>query len=560
MPIFRPHETYRDLKRFSHVATVFAQYGFKGVLDTLRARYRAAPRKRKGFAGKATPEGMTGAERLRLAFEELGPTFVKLAQILSSRPDILPPDYIGELSKLQDQVPPFPFDDAKCLIEAELGRPLTQLFASVEEEPVAAASLAQVHRGRTMAGEEVAIKVQRVGIKPVIEADIRVLHELAHLAERHIPESRYFEPVRLVDGFARTIRRELDFVREGRNIDRFRVYFADAPTVCIPKVHWDLTSSKVLTTEFINGVKISDLKRLEAGGLDRKAIAVNGADLILREIFELHFFHADPHPGNIFVLDGNVIAPIDFGMTGAIDEETVRQMSGIFLAVMEKDVGALVDILRKIGVIQELDDYRAFRLELRDLFERYYGVPLGKLDMRGIIEEITPLIRLFRLRLPPEFALITRALLISEGLGRMLYPEFNIIETARPYARKLILQRLDPARHLRDISKAAGDAYAFFKVLPSDMGEILSMIRKGKLAINFEHRGLRNLIDELDRSSNRISFALVIAALIVGSSLIFQTGVGPTLFGYPVIGLGGFLLASILGIWLLIGIIRSKRL
>ncbi len=558
MVFFRPRETYRDVKRYSHVATVLAHHGFKDLLDRLTARYRVT-RRGKPFAEERVSQGLATGERLRLVFEELGPTFIKLAQILSSRPDILPPEFIKELSKLQDDVPPFPFVETKVLIETQLGRPLSELFTSVEEKPTAAASLAQVHRVKTLSGDEVAIKVQRPGVEKIIETDIRILRELAGLAERHVPESRYFEPVRLVDGFARTIRHELDFVREGRNIDRFRAHFAGTPTVYIPKVYWDLTSPKVLATEFINGIKISDVQRLEDAGLDPKTIAVNGADLILKEIFELHFFHADPHPGNLFVLDDNVIAPVDFGMTGAIDDETAGRMSGIFIAVLEKDVDTLVSLLRTIGVVEELEDYRGFKIEVRDLLERYYGVPLHRLYIGTIIEELMSVIRRYRLRLPPDFAMIAKALLVSEGVGRILYPEFNIIEIARPYARKLLLQRFDPARQLHELSKTAAETFAFFKALPSDMREILFMIRKGKLAIKFEHRGLERLIGELDRSSNRISFAMVIAALIVGSSLIFQTGVGPKLFGYPVLGLGGFLLASILGIWLLISIMRSGR-
>ncbi|HOD75225.1 MAG TPA: AarF/UbiB family protein [Syntrophorhabdaceae bacterium] len=559
MPIFRARETYRDLKRYSQIASVLAHHGFTEVLDRLKARYRA-PRKRKPLIKERVAEGPPIPVRLRLVFEELGPTFIKLGQILSSRPDILPPDYIKELSKLQDDVPPFPFEEARTLLETQLRHPLRELFSSFEEKPVAAASLAQVHRARTPAGEEVAVKIQRIGIEEVIETDIRILREFAGLAERHVPESRYFGPLELVEGFARTIRHELDFVREGRNIDRFKAHFISTPTVYIPKVHWDLTSSKVLTIEFITGIKISDVDRLTAAGLDRKTIALNGANLTLEEIFELRRFHADPHPGNIFVLDNNVIAPVDFGMTGTIDEETSEQMTGIFVAVMQKDVDTLVGLLRTIGIVGEPYDDRAFKRELHDLFDRYYGVPLNRLDIGTITRELMTIVHRHKLRLPSEFAMIGKALLISEGVGRLLDPEFNIIETARPYARRILLRRFDPARQLRGLSRVADEVIALLRALPADTREILTMMRKGKLAMRFEHRGLELLTDELDRSSNRISFALVIAALIIGSSLIFQTGVGPTVFGYPVLGLGGFLLASILGVWLLIGIMRSKRL
>lgn len=548
-----------DLRRYSHIASVLAHHGFNEFLDRLKARYHGMPR--KTFNRERRAQGALSApERLRLVFEELGPTFIKFAQVLSSRPDIIPPEYLQELSKLQDDVPEFPFEDARDLIEAQLGKPVSELFQHIDEKPTAAASLAQVHRAKLMSGEDVAIKVQRIGIDETIENDISILREFAGLVERRIPESRSYEPTGLVENFARTIRHELDFIREGRNIDRFRIHFSETPTVYIPRVYWDLTTAKVLTIEYIDGIKISDIAGLDAAGLDRKAIAVNGANITLKEIFEFRFFHADPHPGNLFVCENNVIAPVDFGMTGTIEEDVAQQMSAIFLAVLQKDTNELVKNLRAIGVAEDLEDVRNFKIDARDLLERYYGVPLTKLELGPIIRELMGIIRKYRLHLPHDFAMIAKALIISEGVGRVLYPEFNIIEIARPYARRLLWKRYDPRRQLNEIRKTAGDALGLLKVLPIDFQEILTIIRKGKFNMIFEHRGLELLVDELDRSSNRISFAVVIAALIVGSSLIFQTRVGPTFLGYPIIGLAGFLLASILGIWLLIGIMRSKRL
>jgi len=560
VPIFRVRETYHDLRRYSHIVTVFVRYGFGDILYRLKARYYA-PWQRKVFKkeGKAI-ESLSTPERIRLAFEELGLTFIKFGQVLSSRPDLLPQDFIKELSKLQDDVPPFPFRDAKAIIEEQLSQSLTELFEFFEEKPVAAASLAQVHRARTKAGDDVAVKVQRPGIEDIIETDIRILHDLATLAERHLPESRYYEPVRIVDEFARAIRRELDFVREGRNIDRFRKYFEGDETVYISKVCRDLTAPKVLTMEYIRGIKVSDLEHLEAAGMDRRMIAIHGANLILKEIFEFHFFHADPHPGNLFVLANNVIAPVDFGMIGMLDEEIAYQIGIIFTAIVEKDVDLMLDVLLSIGITPEPLDRSSLRLELTDFLERYYEVPLQQLNIGTIINELMGIIHRYRLRLPPDIVMMAKALVINEGVGTMLYPEFNIIEHVRPYARKLMIRRLNPARQLNEFSKLAGDTFALFKKLPSDVREILLKIRKDELGIRFEHRGLERLISELDISSNRLSFAVVIAALIIGSSLVFQTEAGPKLFGYPLLGLAGFLLASILGLWVLIGILRSGRL
>ena len=469
------------------MVTVLGRHGFRDFLDRLRARYYVTRQ-------ETASRGLSTAERMRLVFEELGPTYIKLAQILSSRPDILPPEYIQEFSKLQDQVPPFPFTEAKKIIETELRYPICQLFTSIEETSVAAASLAQVHRARTISGDEIAIKIQRPRIGEIIETDMRILREFANLAEKHIPESKYFEPVRLVDEFARSIRHELDFMREGHNIERFRSYFLDSSYIYIPDVYWDLTTPKVLTTEFIDGIKISDLDRLDREGLDRKTIALNGANLTLREIFEFHFFHADPHPGNIFVLRNNVIAPVDFGMTGFIDEETAGHISSIFVAVVQKDVDMLVSKLQKIGLAEELEHDSNFKSDLWDLVERYYGIPLKRLHMGQITKEVMAVIRQYKLHLPANFAMMARALLISEGVGQMLYPDFNIIETARPYAKKLMMRRYNPIRHFHELSDLATETFAFLKVLPTEMREILLMIRKGKVAVGFEHRGLGDFL------------------------------------------------------------------
>ncbi len=549
----------RDLRRYSHIASVLARHGFHEFLDRLKARYHGVPRRR--FARETRARGVLSApERLRLVFEELGPTFIKFGQVLSSRPDIIPPEYIQELSKLQDDVPEFPFEDAKKLIESQLKRPVSDIFLSLDEKPRAAASLAQVHRAKLPSGEDVAVKVQRIGVDKVIENDIHILREFASLVERRIPESRLYEPSGLVDEFARTIRHELDFVREGQNIDRFRKFFSGTPIVYIPKVYWELTTPKVLTIEYIDGIKITDVARLDAAGLDRKAIAVNGANITLKEVFELRFFHADPHPGNIFVCENNVIAPVDFGMTGTIEEDVADRMSGIFLSLLQKDVDGLVKNLRTLGVAEDVEDVRSFKIDVRDIIERYYGLPLNKIEIGDVIRELMGIVQRYRLRLPRNFAMIGKALMITEGVGRTLYPDLNILEIARPYARRLLWKRYDPLRQLNEMRKTGAEALDFLKGLPMDLKEIFAIIRKGKFTMLFEHRGLELLVDELDRSSNRISFAVVIAALIVGSSLIFQTRVGPTFFDYPIIGLVGFLLASILGVWLIIGIMRSKRL
>lgn len=558
MHSFLIRKNSQGLRRYSRILSVFARYGFGDILNRLKYNMpwqsKMSKKEIKGIKTLSTPE------RVRLAFEELGPTFIKLGQALSSRPDLLSPDFISELSKLQDNVPPFPFEDVRAIIEKQLGKPLEELFEHFEEKHTAAASLAQVHRAKSKIGDDVAVKVQRPGIEQIVETDIRFLHNLAVLAERHIPESRDYQPIRIVDEFARTIRRELDFIREGRSIDRFRKHFRDDQTVHIPAVHWNLTAPRVLTMEYINGIKVSDLENLESVGMDPNMIAINGADLILKEIFELNLFHADPHPGNLFVLENNVIAPVDFGMIGILNEKMVYQLGMLFTAVVDKDVETIINVLLELGIAEEQMDISGFRIEVADFLESYYDVPSNQLDIGMIFFEVMGIMRRYRLRLPPDIVMMAKALVISQGVCSMLYPEFNIIEHAGPYARKLMIRRLDINRHLKDLTKTGDEAFALFKELPFDIRRIISKIKRDEFGIKLDHRGLERTTKELERSSNRLSFAVVIAALIIGSSIIFQTEAGSKLFNYPVLGFASFLLASVLGLWWLIGILRSGKL
>jgi ubiquinone biosynthesis protein len=499
-------------------------------------------------------------QRVRLTLEELGPTYVKFGQVLSSRADLLPDDFIKELSKLQDDVSPFPFQDVRMTIEEQLGRPLVELYDDFEEKPSAAASLSQVHHARTKDGEEVAVKVQRPGIAEVIDLDIRALRRLVVLADRSLPEFKAYQLVAIVDEFAKTIRRELDFVREGQNADRFREFFQSDETVHVPKVYWKLTATKVLTLEYIRGTKVSECADLDALGLDRKIIAFNGANLILKEIFDFHRFHADPHPGNLFVLKQNVIAPVDFGMIGVLDEETVDQLSLLFTAIVDKDARWMANVLLRMCRAAEPIQTRAIQLELLDLLERYHEVPLQRLHMKDIIGDVTGISRRYELRFPQELVMITRALLMIESVGCGLYPEFNVLDIMKPFARKLVFRRSDPITRVRDLVRTVDESATLLKTLPSDVREILAKIKRDEFAIRFEHRGLERMSAILDRSSNRLSFAIVIAALVIGSSIVLQTGVGPRVFGSPLPGLAGLLLATILGLWLLVGILRSGKL
>lgn len=559
MRLTRLPRAYWSLRRYREILTVLIKYGFGDLLETLRVRHPLVGKLPRLKALKRL-EGLSRPERLRLAFEELGPSFIKLGQLLGLRPDLVPSEYSQELAKLQDEVTPFPFAQARERVEEQLGQPLEELFSDFEEEPLAAASLAQVHRALLKAGKEAVVKVQRPGIRDVIRADLIILEDLARFIANYVPESEPYDPVGTVRQFSKTLRRELDFVREGRNMELFRRNFSDDKTIHVPKVYWELTSPRVLTIERIAGIKVTDLEGLERAGLDRRQIALNGANAILKQVFEHGFFHADPHPGNVLVLDDNVIAPLDFGMVGRLDESLQQGLGEILVGTVRKDIGRIVRALRELDGLDEQVDLQALRVDLGDLLDRYYKVPLLQLDLGQLLEEMLAVIREHRVRLPANLVMMSKALVIEEAVGRALDPELDMIGLAQPYVQRLVFRRLTSRRELRDWTQALEEANRFLKELPGELRAIMGRIRRGELRAQFELMGLDRLITEMDRASNRLSFALIIAALIVGSSLVMQLEAGPQLWGLPLFGLLGFGLAAILGLWLAVAILRSGRL
>ncbi len=561
MQIAKFTKTYRHLKRYRQILIILVKYGFDDVIDRLKIEYyiklgkKVIPRlKEKDL------EKITRAQRVRLAFEELGPTFVKLGQMLSVRPDLIPEDFINEFKKLQDEVSPFPVQQVHEVIQTQLGAPVEQLFSSFAEEPLAAASIAQVHRAVIENGQQVVVKIQRPNIQSVIETDLSILFDLAMLIERHIPESKLYDPMAIVEEFAKTIRQELDFIREGRNIDRFRRNFTGDSTVYVPKVYWELTTERVLTMEYIDGIKASEIEKLKAAGLDPKIIAINGARAILKQIFEHGFFHADPHPGNILVLENNVIAPLDYGMMGRLDNEMQEEIGNLLSGIVHKDVDRIISVFRHIGIVEDTLDVRGLRYDIFDFLDRYYQVPLNQINISRVINEATEIVRRHRIKIPSDLILMGKALATEEGVGRKLYPEFDMMSMAKPYVQKLMIRKLDPLKHLKDYARVFDEVNRLLKILPLEIRAIITKIKQGELNIKFEHRGLEDLIIELDKASNRLAFSMIIAALIIGSSLIVQLNKGPMILGFPAIGIVGYLIAAILGLWLVIAIIRAGKL
>lgn len=551
----------RNIQRLRHILQVLVKYGFGYIIDRLNIEQNIIGRRFKKLAPikKLDVFDHPVPVRVRRALEELGPTFIKLGQILSTRADLIPLEFCNELEKLQDQVPAFEYKKAEEQIRNEFKKPVSKIFDNFSTEPKAAASLAQVHSAELKTGEKVIVKIQRPNIKMTIATDLEILYWLANLAEKHIEESRIYNPVEVVNEFKKTILKEIDFNTEANNTERFRRNFKNDNTVYIPGIFRDLSTAKILTMERIEGIKSTDLKGIERAGLDRKQVAINGANALLKQIFIDGFFHADPHPGNMFVLDNNRIAFIDFGMVGRIDEEAKAQLASILSAFLERDIPEMSEAFIAVGAIEEVNA-KKLNLDLRDLMEHYYGISLKELRMGQLLVDIVDIVSQNKIKIPPDLFLLSKALITVEGIGRKLDPEFNMTVQAKPFAEKLVRQRYSAKNIAREIRKFAKALYGFTSSLPKDLNLILNKIKKGTLRVEFEHRGLENLIAQMDKVSNRVAFSVIIAALIIGSSIIMQTNKGPLFLGFPMLGIFGFLAAGIMGLWLAIAILRSGKL
>lgn len=557
--------TYRNVNRVRQIVNVLLKYGFGKLVDQLHLNRFVPFRKRlRTFGQWPALKSPTVPERLRMAFAELGPSFIKLAQLLSTRPDLITKQFADEFKKLQDRVPPFPTEEALRIIEAEIGAPVEGVFSYLAPEPVAAASIAQVYNGKLLEGGEVIVKVQRPFIREQIETDINILTTVASLMERYIPESVFFNPSGIVEEFARTVRKELDFIEEGKNAMRFRKNFEGSRTVFIPGVYMKYTTEKVLVMERINGVRIDDIEGIDRLGLDRKKIAKMGVDAYFKQVLEDGFFHADPHAGNIFATPKGMIAFMDFGIVGRVSPELRETMANGFLALMRKDFDKLVDQYVALGLVPEHVDIdvfrREFKADLSDFLEPLYGITLKELNFAEYIDTITHMAIKYKLKLPSDLLLVDKAMLILENIGRELDPAFDFIAAAQPYAAKLIKERVSPSRVYDKARKTFGDIGDFAVIFPRQMKQIIQKVLKDDMHVKMTHIGLDKFIRDMDRSSNRIAFAMIISAMLISSAIMHAMGVGPKIHGISLLGLSAFGFAFIMGIWLLISIIRSGRL
>lgn len=553
--------TYRHLARYRQILTILFRYGFGDLVELLKIeQYIEIGLQLISKKRRTRLERLSRAERVRMAFEELGPTYIKMGQILSTRPDLVPVDFIKELSKLQDDVPASPFSGVIKIIEAELGALPEDIFDVFESEPLASASIGQVYRATLKDGEDVAVKVQHPGIKKTIEVDLEIMLHLATLMERHVEEMSLYRPVKIVEEFARTLEKEIDYTNEATNMERISRNFLNEPTIYVPKVFWDLTTESILTCEFIDGIKVSKIDQLEKAGLDRKLITVRGSDIVLKQIFKHGFFHADPHPGNIFVLPDNVICLLDFGMTGSVDRRTREDFVDLADSVVKRNESQATQVILKLTDWNEDPDIRLLEKDVADFMGRHLHRPLKEIRIGKLLQNLLELAYRHRLRIRPDIFLMLKAFSAVEGVALMLDPDFNMIAQAAPFIKEIKLARMSPQRITSDVFELATDLFQFMRDFPKDILSITRLVKHKKLSLNLEFKGLEKMLSTYDQISNRISFSIIIAALIIGSALIIKSKVPPLFYNISFIGIVGFLAAAIMGIWLLVAILKKGKL
>jgi ubiquinone biosynthesis protein len=547
----------RTFGRISEIAQVAVRHGFGYFFHRNRLGDLLPS---DGKPGADVPPSERG-RHLRELLDELGPTFVKFGQLLSMRPDVLPPDIIAELRGLQDDVSPFPYEQVEEMVLLELDQPIERLFRDFDPVPLAAASIGQVHRATLPNGRDVVVKVQRPGAARQIEADLNLMYQAARLAKERVRALDFIDAEALVDEFARSIRQELDYRLEARNADTFRKNFAGHPHVRIPRVYWTYTRPRVLTLEYMDGTQLADIELLGWSPEQRRRLAEVLTEAWMTMIFRHGFFHGDPHPANVLVFAPDRIGLVDFGLAGRLTDEDVSKATGLFIDVANENIEALPKRLAELGVRYPKEREEEFVAELRELFYRYYGASLAEIDPQQVIRDVFGLIYRMNLRLPTKFVLLDKAIATLGSVGIELSPDFNVFEVAKPYARSLLLGRYTPARIA---SRARRESISLARIatqFPYQVHDILEEVRDGQIEVGFVHKGLDEFMGKLDVAFNRLVIALVVASGLIGSSMLgIVAESGPRVLGLHIIAVIGFVLSGLLGLWLLWGVIRSGRL
>jgi ubiquinone biosynthesis protein len=550
----------KHLRRYRQITGILVDYGFGAALAQLGISDRLNIPRRLLRRRPAIEGELSLAKRLRLALEELGPTFIKVGQVLSTRADLLPPEFIDELRLLQDQVPPSDWESIRKVIENELGAPINEVFAYFDPKPFAAASLGQVHYAILHQGKEVVIKVLRPDIERVVNIDLDILQDFAQLVQDRTAFGERYEAVDFADEFANNLRGELDFKKEGRNADRFRENFSNDPRVKIPRIFWENSTRRLLVMERISGIKIDDIPALEAAGFDRKRLANTSARLVLKEILEDGFFHADPHPGNLLILPGEIIGVIDFGTMGRLETKDRIGLARLLILIVQRDSEGIVDQLIRMGIAKYRVDRTTLARELRRILLRYYGLPIQDIPVAEVMNSLEPVIYKHKLRIQSDYLQLIKTIMVMQGVGLRLDPDFDMLTATRPYLGRLMRQIVLPTSWGPSLLRMATDWADFVGNFPRQTSNVLNQLERGEFGIDVEVRELDEAVDRVDRVANRIIYGVLVAAFIVALALLIPNIdlVWPWGIVTWVI-LFAFFFMCMLGLWLIWSIFRSRR-
>ena len=544
------------LSRSREIAGVLVGHGWDSLLENFELFHPA-----KSLNQKTSHEGaQTRPEHLRSALEELGTTFIKLGQILSTRADLLPPDYLAELTKLQDSAPPVPFAAVRDTLVAELKQPLESAFLHFDPEPLAAASIGQAHAATLPNGTEVVVKVRRPGVVEQVHEDLEILRELAAVAGRHWEFAERYDLVGIVEEFSETLKAELDYIREGHNAERFAGDLASEARIHIPRVFWETSTSRVLTLERIRGTKINDLVSLDEQGIDRSALAEFATGVVMRMVCENGFFHADPHPGNFFIEPDGTIALIDFGMVGVLDERVQEHLADLLININHQDAEGLVDVFLDLGVSRKHVDRDLLRRDIEHLLSTYWGLPLNELRISAVLNDVFAVMRRHQLHLPSNLTLLFKTVVMIEGLGVNLDPEFHLTSALAPYADRLVMRKYSPTKMVRNLGRASLDLARLGAEMPQHLRRIVSAAENGNLQIGMRPEGFDPVIRRVERIANRIVLGVLAAAFINGLAVLASVYRPPGWESWAwVVFAFGFICALTLGLYLALSILRSRH-
>lgn len=547
----------RDIKRFNQILAVLFEEGFDFLLTRIGLKHHVPLSKilksKLKIKGDIKPE-----VRLRRILEKLGPTFIKFGQVLSVRPDLIPKEYLKELEKLQDSVPSFPFSDVRKIVETEFGKKLEHIFHEFDRNPIASASISQVHRATLKTGEKVAVKIQRPDVKKIMETDIEIMFYLAGLLEKHFDNIGKYRPTKIVNEFREWTEKELDFRIEARNAKRFYQNFRGSKTVHIPKVYDELTSEKVLVLEFVEGIELHNLKAIKKENIDFNKIIKNGFEAIMTQVFVHGIFHADPHPGNLIIRKDNSIAFVDFGIVGYFDERLKNKSIDLLYGIVGQNEELVMDTLVSMGLEGNPTDYEELKSDISFIIQPLQHSSIKDIKISKILEDILDIAIKHKLKVPAPFVLFGKTIITLEGLALEYDPNFKLAETAKPFVEKLVARRKNPLYAWRTFVHNADRYRKFFEEFPEKTERALDKIQKGTIKVDIEDTDIKKLSLEIDRSSNRIAYGLLIAALLITSAILIQVEKGPSILGMPFLSFFGFFFASVLLFILFISILREK--